>query len=387
MNKAWMIAARDVAWLLLDELFRARRSRVTVGAGVLVTVRLDEIGDFILWLDAAKALRRAYPEWRLVLIGNAAWSDLAARLPWFDEVRPVEVRKLRTNLGYRLKVLAGLRRLPCAKVVHPVHSRAKHLIDAESVVRVLPACEKVGSSGDPCGTWRARWSESTYTRMLSAGDESGHELERNAAWVRAFGVSGHDAGLPDFGIRLPEPTVPVEPPYYVFVPGARSELRRWPVSHFIVLADRLFALTGWHAVVCGSFAEAALADQIAGGAKAPVKVLSGQTNLLDLAGILSRARIVISNETAAVHMAAALGVRCVCVLGGGHFGRFMPYALNVRTRTLPVAVYRKMACFRCDWHCIFKPARDRPAPCVAGVAVDDVWQAVVGLLGIGSRTA
>ena len=49
-------------------------------ANAVLVVRLDEIGDFVLWLDAAAGLRRLFPGARIVLAGNEIWADLAGRI-------------------------------------------------------------------------------------------------------------------------------------------------------------------------------------------------------------------------------------------------------------------------------------------------------------------
>jgi ADP-heptose:LPS heptosyltransferase len=79
----------------------------------------------------------------------------------------------------------------------------------------------------------------------------------------------------------------------------------------------------------------------------------------------------VGNETSATHIAVAVGTPSICLLGGGHFGRFVPYPDGVGG-TIPVPVHHAMDCFGCDWHCT-QPHRDGdPAPCIAAIAVDSV---------------
>ena len=46
---------------------------------VVLLIRVDAIGDFVLWLDTAKEYRKLYPseEYRIVLVGNKLWGELA----------------------------------------------------------------------------------------------------------------------------------------------------------------------------------------------------------------------------------------------------------------------------------------------------------------------
>jgi hypothetical protein len=92
--------------------------------------------------------------------------------------------------------------------------------------------------------------------------------------------------------------------------------------------------------------------------------------LLDL---IAGAQLIISNDSGNIHLAAALRVPSVCIVGGGHSARFMPYVVeNSEGCVLPsVALYR-MDCFGCHWRCKYEIDSNSAAPCVANVAVSMV---------------
>ena len=108
--------------------------------------------------------------------------------------------------------------------------------------------------------------------------------------------------------------------------------------------------------------------------------MAGKTELTELSGLLSLSQLTISNDTGAVHLAAAIGTPMVCILGGGHFGRFVPYPkLSGQTNSLKV-VYHKMPCYGCNWECIYPLKKNEPAPCITKISVDAVWEKVKPLL-------
>ena len=45
------------------------------GSNGLLLLRLDALGDFILWLDSAKEYRKIYPGRKITLLVNAAWVE------------------------------------------------------------------------------------------------------------------------------------------------------------------------------------------------------------------------------------------------------------------------------------------------------------------------
>jgi ADP-heptose:LPS heptosyltransferase len=84
-------------------------------------------------------------------------------------------------------------------------------------------------------------------------------------------------------------------------------------------------------------------------------------------------------------MAAAVGTPAVCILGGGHYGRFLPYQIEKRTtRPLPIAVSYKMDCFGCNWKCAHAKEVKGAMPCVANISVSQVWDEVKKILQASS---
>ena len=80
----------DLAVRLVPRPARAENSRLKV-----LILRPDALGDLVLWLDAAEALRGLYPpdKYEITLLVNQNWQTLAAQLPWFDGVWGMDRRK------------------------------------------------------------------------------------------------------------------------------------------------------------------------------------------------------------------------------------------------------------------------------------------------------
>jgi ADP-heptose:LPS heptosyltransferase len=103
--------------------------------------------------------------------------------------------------------------------------------------------------------------------------------------------------------------------------------------------------------------------------------LSGKTTLQELAELIRGAEILISNETSAVHIAAAVGTNSVCILGGGHFGRFLPYPKHVKGAR-PIVADKYMPCFNCNWKCEWPHEPSGAVPCVTGVSIEQVLRLI-----------
>ena len=356
----------------------------------VLMIRLDNIGDFVVWLDAAKQIAQHYQAQgkRVTLLANAVWHRLAAELGVFDEVIGLEEKRFRRDLGYRLQRARELRRAGFGTAVQPTYTRLLGAGDA--LLRLSGATVRVG----PEGTFE-RGSESDraigdrwYTALYPSDPAIEGEMLRNAAFVRALTGTDYKAKVADLREHLPM-ELPNElhaaldgRPYFVLFPGASFAGRLWPAERYAQLAERLTERTGWLPVLCGGPSEAPQAALISGRMDRPVLNWVGRTSLAQLAAVLANARLLVGNETSAVHIAAAVGTPTVCLLGGGHYGRFMPYAVEERDgRPLPVAALEHMSCFHCDWRCVHHPPKGAPVPCIEKIDLEAAWTAVQAALG------
>ena len=111
--------------------------------------------------------------------------------------------------------------------------------------------------------------------------------------------------------------------------AALLEHRRWPIENFVLLAEKIHDTTGWVGAICGGKGEEELGQRLQSLCSAPLRNMAGKTSLSDLAKILNNARLVVANDTGPVHIAASTGAPVICILGGGHYERFMPYHREV----------------------------------------------------------
>src|SRR5262249_9222582 len=68
----------------------------------------------------------------------------------------------------------------------------------------------------------------------------------------------------------------------------------------------------------------------------------------EAAEIVRLCALAVGAETSLAHIACAVGTPNVIILGGGHFGRFMPYSPLTTAACLPID------CYGCNWTCRFE---------------------------------
>ena len=308
---------------------------------------------------------------------------MAEELPYWDKVIPVDVKQFKTFSSYRWKLLRQILNLKANVAIQPTFSR--EFYNGDSLVRASQASRKISSFGDMGNrNWLKQIiADSWHTELIPATTKSLTELERNAEFYSGLTDSAHLTGYPK--LDMPEFWLSPEwkeQTFYIIVPGTSGAVagKEWPVTYFSDLATKVFQQTGWKGLICGAKQEHSLGEQILKQCDAPLQNFAGQTTLVELAGLLSQSRLTISNDTGVVYLSSAVGTLSVCILGGGHFGRFVPYPdLPGQTNHLKT-VYHKMPCYGCNWVCIFPILEGEPTPCIANISVGAVWSKVRPLL-------
>lgn len=95
--------------------------------------------------------------------------------------------------------------------------------------------------------------------------------------------------------------------------GASEQRRQWPAEYFAAVGDRLWRERKLCPVLLGSPAERPLAEAYAQQAQTPFVDAVGKTDLTQLAALLSRSRLLLTNDTGTMHLAAGLGVTCLAI--------------------------------------------------------------------------
>ena len=379
---------RSLFWWILDSFIFLVSPWKKKGEGVLL-VRTDVIGDFTLWLDAARELRELYTEQKITLVCNEIYVELARTQPYFNAVIPLNRRKFIIRPFYRLQFLARIRRSNYRIAIHPVFSR--EFLYGDSIVRLSGAFERLASRGDYSNIRKLekRISDKWYTRLLPADSRPLMELIRNAEFLRALGRSDFKADISrlhyDRSITVDSLINDIEAAeeYYILFPGAGADTRRWPLESFARLANLLSETYKIPGIICGARGDTKLALELIQLANPGIRLydLTGKTSLTELAALIANARINIANETGAVHIAAATGAPCLCILGGGHFGRFLPYQTERESSApLPEILHLDLDCFNCNWRCIYPVEVGRPYACVEKIEVETAWRKTVALL-------
>ncbi|WP_428826920.1 glycosyltransferase family 9 protein [Azonexus sp. IMCC34842] len=365
---------RSHIWEIQDFLARVACSQPD--EETVLVVRVDNIGDFILWLGAAEHLKRHFAQKRLTLAANQVFAELAEKCGYFEKVIPIDIQRLDHDRLYRFRTLRQVRQVHASIAIQSTYSRVFSTGDA--LIRASGAPQRIGSASDlsNISASQRNISDRWYTRLVPAESHRMTEIERHCEFLHGLGVENVTPALTQLGPVAVFPSwFRTTPRYLVIFPGASSTAKIWPASSYGAIARAIHKAYGWRLIVCGATTDYNLAVQVIEHSKVEGALnLCGKTSLPELVEIIRGASLLIGNDTSAAHIAPAVGTPSVCLLGGGHFGRFMPYPPTIAGHK-PIAVYHEMPCFNCNWQCHLPHAIDAPVPCISMIHVDSVLQA------------
>ena len=379
--KPFFIIIKSLLFLLFDSIALSNTpSTKHKPLELVILIRQDAIGDFVMWLDTAKEYCQLYPpdKYKIILVGNKIWCGLAKALPYWDEVLVVDVKQFKTFSSYRWNLLRKIKNLGVQIAIQPTFSREFYLGDP--LIRASDALRKVSSVGDMSNrNWLKKTiADGWHTELIPASTQMMTELERNAEFFQGLSAKPYQANYPKLKFHRTTTINWEKREYYVLFPGVSTALRQWPVGSFAEIADRIYNETGLTGILDGAPSEKLLAESIQSISRASLEWAG--TRMEELPQLLKYAKFVVSGETSAVYIAAAIETPVICVLGGAYFGRFLPYPELTGQEIVLETVSYPMSCYGCNAKCVYPLQKNEPAPCVSNISVDAVWEKVVPLL-------
>ena len=303
----------------------------------LLIIRLDAIGDYILFRNFIKALKESdkFKDYKITLCGNIAWKEIAEAFDkeYIDEFIWIDRRKFERDLICRYKKLREITNTGYEVAIHPTYSREFYYGD--TIINLVTAKEKIGSIGDwsNIAKWQKRISDTYYTKLIPAKEEILFEFYRNKEFLENFLGQTIDIRKPTLAPVPCELQLPKK--YAVLFIGASAEGRKWPMEYFAKAGEYLRDRYHLEIVICGGLDDGH-PEEIRMKFGKKVHNLIGKTTLVELCWVIRNATILFSNETSAPHLAAAMDVPVVVIYNGNYFGRFTPYPEEMTNKYIAV---------------------------------------------------
>jgi ADP-heptose:LPS heptosyltransferase len=268
---------------------------MTARAERILVIRLGAFGDLVQSFGPFAAIRAHHPAAQITLLTTVPHAPWLRQAPWFDQIS-IDTRPSFWNLVGMARLMRKLRGYDM-------------VYDLQTSGRSTRYFWLAG---------RPHWSGIGVLRSHRHRDpdrDHQHTQDRQRGQLRDAGI--RDVPRPDLSWLMQGPAPRIAGPFALLVPGAsptRPE-KRWPEHSFASLA-RQIAQRGLTPVLAGGASEKALAARISAACPKAVN-LAGQTDVAALAALAARARVAVGNDTGPMHLAAAVGCRCIVLFGPG----------------------------------------------------------------------
>jgi ADP-heptose:LPS heptosyltransferase len=339
----------------------------------IVVVKFWGIGNAALLLPVLRDLRNRYPAARLTAVtlehNRRLFEEVADRV-WTMRMSPMDAA-LRDF--FRVGML--LRRL-----------RADLAIDFEQYVRTSQPLLFLSGARQVLAFDTEGLARASLADVRVPYDNDRHTTESYLDLARAAGVRRaryEPGGLVPAADALARIEALVGPggPLVVMHPGSGDNFtgRRWPTRRFGLVARRLVDERQARVVVTGSRGERPLAQEVVEASERPLLDLSGRIDLEDLVALLSRATLLVANDTGPVHLASALGVPVIGLYGPNTPHLYGPLSAG------SVAFYDAPPCSPCITNFNYKTSRCLHPVCIRAIGVEEVAEAALRVVAADRR--
>jgi len=281
----------------------------------IAVLRAGGIGDFIFTLPALHALRKAYPEAEITLLGTAWHEEFLSGRPGTPDrtiVVPPSTGVNGPDTGVdedeeELKRFFARMREERFDLALQMHGGGAY---SNPFVRRFEARLTAGARAPGAPPLDRSipyvYYQSEYTRHLEVAGLVGASAVTLEPSIRVT-----EGDLSESRQAVPEN----EDPLVVLHPSAGSERRRWPTQNFAAVGDAL-AEAGARVAVVGVEKDRALISEVVETTNREAYNLCGRLSLAGLAGLLSRCAVAVSNDSGPLHLATAVGAATVGIYWG-----------------------------------------------------------------------
>lgn len=314
---------------------------VLSGANILI-VQIAGMGDFTLAAPAIRALRHANPSGKLDLLTSVKGKRAAEGCPFIDAVDTLDLTDIslaRSLSSFRLyKIISKIREI--RRLRYDIAINMMGLYSPKGAVRMGLLLRSLGipllAGRDTLGTGcfyhcaiqedlasprNERDTHLALVRRLGAGGEDDGELE---TWPSEDDERSAQSIISEFN---------TSGPLILVNPGSDRPDKNWPEERFIEVMDSLRKERGVRFLLTGGPAEAPLCSRIASSMSPDAFDTVGKISYQGTALLMRRCHLVLTSDTAALHLAWAVDAPGVALFKKENLGRYRPTTRKISCLT------------------------------------------------------
>ncbi len=306
----------------------------------ILIIQTAFLGDVILCTPLIKTTKKVFPNSFVSFLLIPETKNIVKNNPYLDEVIVYDKKGQQKGLRNFFKMVEKIKNKNFDLAIIPHRYLRSALL---AYLAKIP--QRVG--------FDKGMSSFLFTQKVTYQNNL-HEVDRNLSLLNDFGNDLLDKTpelfpksedfsyaselLRDSGIRKNDKIVGI-------APGSVWSTKRWLPERFAEVSDFLIKEAGAKVIFLGSKEDEKLCSEIADIMKEKPVILAGKTNILQSAAITSKCKVILSNDSAPVHIVSAMKKPVVAIFGSTipEFG-FAPYGEG------NIIIEKKMKCRPCGIH-------------------------------------
>lgn len=346
------------------------------------------IGDLLLVTPVLRTLRTNFPNAHIALLADAKLSDLVKYNHNISELITIDKKGYHDKLANYIQFIGSIRQRKFDLVIN-LHEnerasfiaafsgakkivgystfgpgllfdkvienrkRSKHQVEAHfDVLRETLSITNIDDRG--IEMWLDEAAEESAAKIWQQAFPQQSPLERGAPQERGVSVSTNPTLIHGIGLNI----------------GASWPTKRWPKEYFAELADCLVD-QGFAIAYFGGPMDVEIVDQAIELMKhknhPQVVKLTGKVSLMELAALLKKCTVFVTNDSGPMHIATAMRVPVVSMFGASPVQGFWPY------NDISVVLKTPLPCHPCYKH----SCKLGGLECMYAITVDEVLTATV----------
>ena len=315
----------------------------------ILFITLSNIGDVILSLPVLDRLIAVYPQAEITVVSSERAMGIFEGSPYVK--RRITFNK-KASFYDRLKLMFDLRKSGYDLAVDLKNSALPLFLKAK--YKTYPWLNA------PCGIFHMSQRHLYKVRKfaLPAGVK-----DRKALYIS-------ESDRLDAASLAGEGNFSIDDDFMLISPGARSHIKRWPEAKFARLADRLAGELARKIVIIGDDDDAQVCRSVKNRMRYPALNLSGRTSLKTVSALIEKAQMVISNDSALMHLSSYLDRPTLAIFGPTDYRKYGPWGSRYEV------VRSSLDCSPCE----AAQCRRDDLKCMNDIEADEVYEAAKRLL-------
>ncbi len=316
----------------------------------ILVITLSNIGDAVLTLPVMDALRAQYGEAEIDVVAGPRSAEVFLSDP---RINKVYVYDKSAPLARKAGLMLELRK-----------RRYDLLVDLRNSMFGFFAGARASNGPAKVTAGEAKHkTEEHLDRIRQLGIDA--KYAPSPVWIGKHDEEKARILLRDKGISDADRLICVSP-------GAKSHIKKWSEGGFAKACDMLAASYKMKVVFVGDASEKETCQRIINMMRSYAVSTAGSTNLRELAWIIKRSSLLITNDSAPLHIAGSVGTPVVAIFGPTDPKKYGP------RQGAGVAVSRKLHCSPCEAaQCRYN------LECMKSVTVEEVFDTAKKVLDAG----